>query len=141
MLEESDGEDEDFELYLSDDERFDHLSDDLEEHLLDGNTDSIPFIQELCETPKLQITEAVLIHDPPNDRILTRSQTKSRNIDRENSFKTSQRNKDEIEEIENRNDPPDKGSDTEDDKNTTTKKTTTKRNQLSITITKIKFRA
>jgi len=57
MLEESDEdrEDEDFELYLSNDERFDNLSDDLEEHLLDGNTDSIPFTQEeLCESPKLQ---------------------------------------------------------------------------------------
>jgi len=30
-------------LYLSNDERFDNLSDDLEEDLLDGNTDSILF--------------------------------------------------------------------------------------------------
>jgi len=121
MLEKTDEEeDEDFELYLSDDERFDNLN--LEEDLLDGNTDSISVTQEdLCESPKLQITEGVLIHDPPNDRILTRSQTKSRNIDRENLFKNLQRNKDEIEEIENRNDSPDKGSDEgidEDDKNT-----------------------
>jgi len=60
MLEESDEdeEDKDFELYLSDDEKFDNLSDDLEEDLLDKNTDSIPFTQEeLCESPKLQITE------------------------------------------------------------------------------------
>jgi len=87
--------------------------------LLDGITDSIPFTQEeLCELSKLQITEGVLIRDFPNDRILTQSQTKSRNIDRENSFKHSQKNKDEIKEIEKRNDPPDKENDTEDDKNT-----------------------
>jgi len=54
MLEESDEEDEDFELYLSDDEKFDNLSDDLEEDLLDGHADSISFTQEkLCESPKL----------------------------------------------------------------------------------------
>jgi len=53
MLEESDKdeEDEDFELYLSDDEKFinlsdDNLSDDLEEDLLDGHTDSISFMQK-----------------------------------------------------------------------------------------------
>jgi len=96
----------------------DNLSDDFEEDFLDGNTDSISFTQEeLCESPKLRITEGVLIHDFPNDRILTRSQIKSRNIHQENLFKDSQRNKDKIEEIEDRNDPLDKGSDTEDDKN------------------------
>jgi len=72
---------------------------------------------ELCKSPKLQITKRALIHDPPrNDRILTRSQAKSRNIDKKKSFKDSQRNKDEIAEIKDRNDP-DKGNDTEDDKN------------------------
>jgi len=122
MLEESDENevDEDFELYLSDDEKFDNLSDDLRKDLLDEHADSIPFTQEeLCESLKLQITEKALIHDPPrNDRILIRSQTKSRNIDQEKSFKDLQKNKDEIEEIEDRNDPPDKGSDTEDDEKT-----------------------
>jgi len=119
MLEESDEdeENEDFELYLSDDKKFDNLSDNLEKDLFDA--DSIPFTQEeLCESPKLQITEEALIHDPPrNDRILTRSQTKSKNIDQEKSFKDPQKNKDKIEEIKNRNNPPDKESDTEDDKN------------------------
>jgi len=117
MLEEfdEDEEDENFKLYLSDDEKFDNLSDDIEKNLLNGNTDSILFTQEeLCESSKLQITERVLIHDSPrNDRILTRSQVKDKNIDQEKSFKNSRRNKDEIEEIENRNDPPGKESDTE----------------------------
>jgi len=122
MLEESDEgeEDEDFELYLSDDEKFDNLSADLEKDLFDEHADSMPFTQEeLCESPKLQITERALIHDPPrNDRILTRSQTKSRNIDQEKSFNDSQRDENEIKEIKDRNDPPDKGSDTEDDEKT-----------------------
>jgi len=59
MLEESDEdeEDEDFELYLSDDEKFNNLSDDLGKDLFDQHADSIPFTQEeLCESPKLQIT-------------------------------------------------------------------------------------
>jgi len=73
---------------------------------------------ELCESLKLQITEGVLINDPSNDRILTRSQTKNRNINLKKSFKDSHRNKDEIAEIEDRNDPPNKGSNTEDDKTT-----------------------
>jgi len=75
MLEKSDEdeEDENFELYLSDDEKFDNLSNAIEENLLNGNIDSILFTQEeLCESSKLQITERALIHDSPrNDRILT----------------------------------------------------------------------
>jgi len=69
VLEESDENEEDFELYVSDDEKIDEtLSDD---DLPDENLDSIPFTQEeLCESPKLQITEKALIHDPPiYDRI------------------------------------------------------------------------
>jgi len=75
MLEKSDEdeEDENFELYLSDDEKFDNLSNAIEENLLNGNIDSILFTQEeLCESSKLQITERALIHDSPrNDRMLT----------------------------------------------------------------------
>jgi len=117
MLEESDEdeEDEDFELYLSDDKKFNHLSDDLGKDLLDEHADSILFtLEELCESPKLQITKRALIYDSPrNDKILTRSQTRNRNINQEKSLKSSQRNKDEIEEKENRNDPLDKSSETE----------------------------
>jgi len=95
MLEESDEDEEDknFELYLSDDEKFDNLPDDLKKDLLDEHADSVLFMQEeLCESTKLQIIEKALIHDPPrNDRILTRNQTKSRNIDQEKSFKDLQR--------------------------------------------------
>jgi len=63
MLEESDEdeEDENFELYVSDDEKINKTSPDD-----DKNLDSIPFTQEeLCESPKLQITEKALIHDFP----------------------------------------------------------------------------
>jgi len=69
MLEESD-EDENFELYVSDNEKIDETS--LDDNLPDENLGSIPFAQEeLCE-PKLQITEKVLIHDLPKyDRIPT----------------------------------------------------------------------
>jgi len=66
MLEESneDEENENFELYVSDDEKIDETSPD--DDLPDENLDSIPFMQEeLCESPKLQITEKALIHDPP----------------------------------------------------------------------------
>jgi len=80
MLEKSDKDekDEDFELYLSNDEKFDNLSDDLKEDLLDGHTDSIPFTQEeLCESSKLQITERAIIYDlPRNNRILTPNKAK-----------------------------------------------------------------
>jgi len=63
MLEESDEdeEDENFELYVSDDEKIDETSPDD-----DVNLDSIPFTQEEpCEPPKLQIIEKALIHDFP----------------------------------------------------------------------------
>jgi len=57
MLEESDKdeEDKDFELYVSDDEKIDETSSN---DLPDENLNSIPFMQEeLCESPKLQITK------------------------------------------------------------------------------------
>jgi len=107
------------------------LSDDIEENLLNGSTDSISFTQELYESSKLQTIKN--IHDlPKNDRILTRCQVKGRNIDQEKSFKDSQRNKDEIEKIEDRNDPPGKGSGTEDDENIDEKKSSIndKENQI-----------
>jgi len=79
MLEESDEdeEDENFELYVSDDEKIDETTND---DLPDENLDSIPFTQEeLCEPPKLQIIEKALIHDLPKcDRIQTRSQTRNK---------------------------------------------------------------
>jgi len=68
MLEESDEneKDEDFELHLSDDKKFDNLSDNLQKDLLDEHADLIPFTQEeRCELPKLQIIERALIHDSP----------------------------------------------------------------------------
>jgi len=74
--------------------------------------------------------ERALIYDPPrNDRILTWSQAKGRNIDQEKSFKDLHRNKDEIEEIEDRNDPSGKGNDTEDDENTDDKEKTSINNK------------
>jgi len=84
MLEESDEdeEDEDFELYVSDNEKIDETSSD--DDLLEENLDTIPFTQEeLCEPEKLQITEKALIHDSLKyDRIQTRSQTRNKNSSR-----------------------------------------------------------
>lgn len=66
MLEKSDEDegDENFELYLSDDEKIEDL---LSNHELpDKNSDSILFtLEKLSEPSSLQITEKVLIHDPP----------------------------------------------------------------------------
>jgi len=82
MLEESDEdkEDENFELYVSNNEKINETSPD--DDLPDENLDSIPFTQEeLCGPPKLQITEKALIDDLPKyDRIQTRSQTRNKNI-------------------------------------------------------------
>jgi len=117
MLEESDEdeEDEDFELYVSDDEKIDETSPD---DLPDENLDSIPFTQEeLCEPPKPQIIEKALIHDLPKyDRIQTRNQTRNKNIRQETSLDKLQEDADKIEEMEDKNDPPDKENDIEDDK-------------------------
>jgi len=119
MLEESDedGEDENFELYVSGDEKIDETSPD--DDIPDENFDSIPFTQEeLCEPSKLQVTEKALIHDLPKyDRIQTRSQTRNKNIRQETSLDKLQRYADKIKKMEDRNDPPDKESDIEDDKN------------------------
>jgi len=119
MLEESDEdeEDENFELYVSDDEKYDETSPNDDLH--DENLDSIPFTQEeLCEPSKLQITEKTLIHDHLKyNRIQTRSQTRKKNIRQETSLDKLQEYADKIEEMEDRNDPSDKKSDIEDDKN------------------------
>jgi len=75
----------------------------------------------LCEAQKLQITEK-LVYDPPKyDRIQTRSQTRNKNIRQETSLEKLQKYADEIEEMEDRNDPSDKESDIEDDKNINSK--------------------
>lgn len=84
MLEESDEEeeDEDFELYLSDDEQIEKLL----PNLPNENTDSIPFTpEELSESPSIQIEERALIHDPPKyHKMQTRSQTtKNKNVHEE----------------------------------------------------------
>jgi len=116
MLEESDEDEEkeNFELYVSDDKKINKTSSDD-----DKNLDSIPFTrEELCEPPKLPITEKALIHDLPKyDRIQTRSQTRNKNIHQETSLdKLQEYDKitDKIEEMEDRNNPPDKESDIED---------------------------
>jgi len=72
--------------------------------------DSIPFTQEeLCEPPKLQNTEKALIHDLPKyDRIQTRSQTRNKNTHQKTSLDRPQEYADKIEEMEDRNDPPNK---------------------------------
>ncbi|XP_018374503.1 PREDICTED: uncharacterized protein LOC108768539, partial [Trachymyrmex cornetzi] len=50
-----------------------------------------------------------------SNRIQTRSQTRNKNIHQGKLLQQSQENEDEIEEIENGNDPPDKKNDYEDD--------------------------
>jgi len=100
MLEEfdEDEEDENFKLYVSDDEKIDEPSPN--DKPSDENLDSIPFTQEkLCE-PKLQITEKALIHDPKYDRIQTRSQTRNKNIRQETSLDKLQEYAHKIEEME-----------------------------------------
>jgi len=131
MLEESDEEEEDenFELYVSDDEKIDEPSpNDLPEE----SSDSIPFTQEeLCEPSKLQITEKALIHDLPRyDRIQTRSQTRNKNIRQETSPDKLQEYADKIEEMEDGNDS-DKESDIEDDKSIDSKEDLNDENQMS----------
>ena len=110
MLERTDEEEEDenFELYLSDNEEDEGQMPD--NNLSDENTDSIPFTyEELCESPRLQITEEALIHEPPNySQMQTRSQTKNKKVHQE---MLSQENENEIKEVGNRNDPPDKEKD------------------------------
>jgi len=89
------------------------------------NLNSIfPFTQEeLCEPPKLQITEKALIYDLPKyDRIQTRSETRNKNISQETSLDKLQEYADRIEEMEDRNDPLDKENDIEDDKSIDSKK-------------------
>jgi len=130
-LEESDKdeEDEDFELYVSDDEKINETSPDDDENL-----DSIPFTQEEpCEPPKLEITEKAIIHDLPKyDRIQTRSQTRNKNIHQETSLDKLQEYTDKIEEMEDRNDSPDKKGNIENDKSIDSKE------DLNITI-RIRF--
>jgi len=134
MLEESDEdeENEDFELYVSDDEKIDEI---LPDDLPDENSDSIPFTQEeLYEPPKPQITEKALIHEPPKcDRIQTRSQTRNKNIHQETSLDKLQKYADKIEEMEDRNDSPDKESDIEDNKSIHSKENLNIRNKKNQT--------
>lgn len=79
----------------------------------DENIDSIPFThEELCEPSRLYITEEALIHEPLNyNKMQTRSQTKNKNVYREI---LSQEEEDEIKEMEDKNDPPDKEKDIEE---------------------------
>ncbi|XP_018343024.1 PREDICTED: putative uncharacterized protein DDB_G0294196 [Trachymyrmex septentrionalis] len=117
MLKETDEEEEDenFELYLSDNEEDEGQMPD--NNVSDENTDSIPFThEELCESPRLQITEEALIHEPSNyNQMQTRSQTKRRRFPQEILL---QENENKIEVLENRNDPPDKGKDIEENAST-----------------------
>jgi len=80
--------------------------------------DSICLTQEeLCELPKLQITEKAFIYDLPKyNRIQTQSQTRNKNTRQEKALDKLQEYADKIKEMENRNDSPDKESDIEDDK-------------------------
>jgi len=115
-LEESneDEEDENFELYVSDDEKINETSPDD-----DKNLDFIPFMQEeLREPPKLQIIEKALIHDLPKYVIEFKLEAK-RKIKifvKKYHPEKLQEYADKIEEMEDRNDSPDKKSDIEDDK-------------------------
>ena len=66
MLKETEEEqNENFELYFSDNEEDEGQMPD--DNLPDKNTDSILFTRkELCEPPRLQITEEALVHEPSN---------------------------------------------------------------------------
>jgi len=112
MLEESDKgeEDEDFNLYLSDEEIENFLT---ENELADKNVDAIPLTYRKSYEPE-KIVEKALIHDHPKyNRVQTRSQTVK---DKVKLFEGSQELENKIEEIEDRNDPPDKESDIESNK-------------------------
>jgi len=98
----------------------------------------------LCGPPKLQITEKALIHDLPKyDKTQTRSQTRNRNIHQETLLDKLQEYADKIEEMEDRNDPPDKESDIEDNKSIDSKEDLNIRNdenhmpQMKPTITNV----
>jgi len=116
MLEKSDeeSEDEDFTLYLSDNEKIEDLLPN--DKIPDDNTDSISFTQEeMCELPRTQVVETALINDPPKlDKIQTRSQT-AKIKDNLQTKLYKQNLNDEIKELENKNDSSDKGKDTEND--------------------------
>ncbi|XP_029675230.1 uncharacterized protein LOC115242829 [Formica exsecta] len=117
LLEKSDSEeeeegDDDFNLYLSDMEENEEII--AESDLLNNNNDTLPFTQtELNEPDYLSITEKALIHDPPKqNKIQTRSRT-ARQIEQNKITNELHSDEGEIEEIEERNDPPDKISDSE----------------------------
>jgi len=111
MLEEE--EDENFELYLSDDEKIKIPVPDNDS--LENGLNTVTH-EEFCESPRLQITERTLIHDLPTyNEKQARSQTRNKNIHQGKSLQQSQENEDEIEEIKDRKDPQDKENDTEND--------------------------
>ncbi|KMQ88977.1 enzymatic polyprotein endonuclease reverse [Lasius niger] len=124
MLEESDIEEEeeeeeedfdDFHLHLSDTEEFENMI--TENNLPENNTDILsPTPKELNESPKSQFTVEALVHNPPKqNKIRTRSQTAKQNIKPINAInKLDNSNGDDTEEIEERNDPPDKDFYTEE---------------------------
>ncbi|KAM0730323.1 Retrovirus-related Pol polyprotein from transposon 17.6 [Formica fusca] len=111
--EEEEEEDDDFHLYLSDMEENEEIIP--ESDLLNNNNDTLPFTQtELNEPDYLSITEKALIHDPPKqNKIQTRSRTARQSIEQNKITNELHRDEGEIEEIEERNDPPDKISDSE----------------------------
>ncbi|KAM0724679.1 Retrovirus-related Pol polyprotein from transposon 17.6 [Formica fusca] len=111
--EEEEEEDDDFHLYLSDMEENEEII--AESDLLNNNNDTLPFTQtELNEPDYLSITEKALIHDPPKqNKIQTRSRTARQSIKQNKITNELHSDEGEIEEIEERNGPPDKISDSE----------------------------
>jgi len=82
MLEESDEEpekDEDFKLYLSDNEEFEDLLPN--DNLPEEDTDSIPYAQkEIEKSQESQIIKNVSIHDFPKRYRMQTQTTKNKNI-------------------------------------------------------------
>ncbi|KAL6264251.1 hypothetical protein P5V15_004340 [Pogonomyrmex californicus] len=120
MLEEPDEEeeieeDENFELYFSDDEQTENLLSD--DNLFRDNTDSIPFTQEELDELLVQQTKKALIHDPPRARrVLTRSQTINERNKRLKSTQSQRRNKPkEIEDQTNKSDKEKESDENTDD--------------------------
>ncbi|XP_029670024.1 ring-infected erythrocyte surface antigen-like [Formica exsecta] len=117
LLEKSDSEEKEeednFHLYLSDNEETEEITP--ENHLFDNTTDTLLFTPaELNEPNYLSTTEQALIHDlPRQNRIQTRSQTIKQNTKQNKISNELHSNEEEIEEIEDRNDPPDKDSDSD----------------------------
>ena len=109
------------------------ISEEVKEDRSAENTNSIPFTLEELNEPVLQITEKALVHDPPSiNKIQTRSQTgKLRNQE-----KTLTKYKDEIRPLEERTDPPDKYSNSTEDKEEDEVLEKLNRNNIKIKIKK-----